>query len=44
MHFNYLIKPQEQKLLARLYLLHFMARGAATLGAYRQPGFDAVYP
>jgi hypothetical protein len=44
MHFNHLIKPQEQKTLARPYLLHFMARGAAALSANCQPGFDAVYP
>jgi len=44
MHFNHFIKPQEQKVLARPYLLHFMARGAAALGANCQPGFDAVYP
>jgi hypothetical protein len=44
MHFNHLIKPQEKKTLARPYLLHFMARGAAALGANCQPGFDAVYP
>jgi len=44
MHFNHVIKPQEQKLLARRYLLLFMARGAAALGANCQPGFDAVYP
>lgn len=44
MHFNHVIKPQEQKLLTRPYLLLFMARGAAALGANCQPGFDAVYP
>lgn len=44
MHFNHFIKPQEQKLLTRRYLLLFMARGAAALGANCQPGFDAVYP
>lgn len=44
MHFNHVIKPQEQKLLTRRYLLLFMARGAAALGANCQPGFDAVYP
>jgi hypothetical protein len=44
MHFNHVIKPQEQKILACSYLLKFMARGAAALGANCQPGFDAVYP
>ena len=44
MHFNHVIKPQEQKVLARHYLLAFMARGAAALGANCQPGIDAVYP
>jgi len=44
MHFNHVIKPQEQKLLTRRYLLLFMAHGAAALGANCQPGFDAVYP
>jgi hypothetical protein len=44
MHFNHLIKPQEQGVLALPYLLHFIARGAAALGANGQPGFDAVYP
>jgi hypothetical protein len=32
MHFNHIIKPQEQKMLTHLYLLHFMAHGAAALG------------
>jgi hypothetical protein len=44
MHFNHVIKPQEQKVLTRRYLLLFMTRGAAALGANCQPGFDAVYP
>ncbi|KAH9015441.1 hypothetical protein EDB83DRAFT_2321310 [Lactarius deliciosus] len=44
MHFNHVVKPQVQKLLARRFLLYFMARGAAALGANCQPGFDAVYP
>jgi hypothetical protein len=44
MHFNHIIKPQEQKILQRPYLLYFMARGAAAMGANCQPGFDAVYP
>jgi hypothetical protein len=48
MHFNHLIKPQEQGTLARSYLLRFMARGAAALGAKSvvncQPGISAVYP
>jgi hypothetical protein len=44
MHFNHVIKIQEQKILARRYLLLFMARGAAALGANTQPGIDAVYP
>ncbi len=44
MHFNHFIKPQEQKLLAVDYLLAFISRGAAALGANCQPGVDAVYP
>ena len=44
MHFNHFIKPHEQKVLAKPYLLTFMACGAAALGANGQPGFDAVYP
>lgn len=44
MHFNHFIKPQEQRLLSRGYLLLYLARGAATLVANCQPGFDAVYP
>jgi len=44
MHFNHFIKPQEQKLISRGYLLLYLARGAAALGANCQPGFDAVYP
>ncbi|KAI9430204.1 hypothetical protein H4582DRAFT_1820313, partial [Lactarius indigo] len=44
MHFNHVVKPQVQKLLARRFLLYFMTRGAAALGANCQPGFDAVYP
>jgi hypothetical protein len=44
MHFNHLIRPQEQGALGLPFLLHFMARGAAALGANCQPGFDAVYP
>jgi len=44
MHFNHFVKPQEQGVLARPYLLHFIARGAAALGANCQPGLDAVYP
>ncbi|KAH9172798.1 hypothetical protein EDB89DRAFT_1850878 [Lactarius sanguifluus] len=44
MHFNHFIKPQEQRLFARPYLLAFMSRGAAALRANCQPGVDAVYP
>ncbi|KAI0298434.1 hypothetical protein B0F90DRAFT_702078 [Multifurca ochricompacta] len=44
MHFNHFIKPYEHEVLARKYLIRFMARGAAALGANCQPGFDAVYP
>ncbi|KAI0291938.1 hypothetical protein B0F90DRAFT_306131 [Multifurca ochricompacta] len=44
MHFNHFIKPYERKALARKYLICFMARGAAALGANCQPGFDAIYP
>ena len=43
MHFNHFIKPQE-KILSRGYLMLYLARGAAALGANCQPGFDAVYP
>lgn len=43
MHFNHFTKPHEHRVLARPYLLAFMARGAA-LGAHGQPGFDAVFP
>ncbi|KAI0302852.1 hypothetical protein B0F90DRAFT_1816405 [Multifurca ochricompacta] len=44
MHFNHFIKPYEHEVLARKYLIRFMARGAAALGTNCQPGFDAVYP
>jgi hypothetical protein len=44
MHFNHMIKPQVHMLVARRFLLYYMARGAAALGANCQPGFDAVYP
>jgi hypothetical protein len=44
MHFNHVLKPQTHKLLGRRFLLYFMARGAAALGANCQPGFVAVYP
>lgn len=44
MHFNHFIKPQEQRVLDRRYLLLYLARGAAALGANCQPGFDAIYP
>lgn len=44
MHFNHFIKPYEQKIISRRYLVRFLARGAAVLGANCQPGFDAVYP
>ena len=44
MHFNHMIKPQVQMLVARRFLLYYMARGAAALGANCQPGFDAVFP
>ena len=44
MHFNHVVKPQAQMLLARRFLLYYMARGAAVLGANCQPGVDAVYP
>ncbi|KAH9050406.1 hypothetical protein EDB83DRAFT_2190226, partial [Lactarius deliciosus] len=43
MHFNQVIKPQVQKLLAHQFLLYFMAHGAATLGANCQPRFNAIY-
>ncbi|KAI9436499.1 hypothetical protein H4582DRAFT_2078772 [Lactarius indigo] len=38
------VRKSVQKLLARRFLLYFMTRGAAALGANCQPGFDAVYP
>jgi hypothetical protein len=44
MHFNHLIRPDDQKCLKRSSLRAFMARGAAALGANCQSGFDAVYP
>ncbi|KAH8991830.1 hypothetical protein EDB83DRAFT_2534946 [Lactarius deliciosus] len=44
MHFNHFIKPHQQKVLTRPYLLAFIARGAAAFGATGQLGFDAVYP
>ncbi|KAI9445640.1 hypothetical protein BJY52DRAFT_1102519, partial [Lactarius psammicola] len=44
MHFNHILKPQAQRLLECCFLLYFIARGAATLGANCQPGFDTVYP
>ena len=43
MHFNHIIKLQEQKILQCPYLLYFMVHGAAAMGANCQPGFDAVY-
>ena len=42
MHFNHVIKSQEQKVLVSHYLLAFMTRGAAALGANCQPGIDTV--
>ena len=44
MHFNYIIKPQEQKILACSYLLHFMAHSTAALDANWQPSVNAIYP
>jgi hypothetical protein len=44
MHFNHVIKLEEQKVLNRSYLLVLLARGAAAMGANCQPGIDAVYP
>ena len=44
MHFNHLIKPQDQEVVARKYLPDFLARGAAALGVDRQSAFNAVYP
>jgi hypothetical protein len=44
MHYNHFVKPQDQSALSRGYLLLYLARGAAALGANCQPGFDAVYP
>jgi hypothetical protein len=44
MHFNHFIKVQEQKVTSHQYLLGFIARGAAVLGANSQPAFDAVLP
>ncbi|KAI9444320.1 hypothetical protein H4582DRAFT_2071891 [Lactarius indigo] len=38
------VRKSVQKLLAHRFLLYFMTRGAAALGANCQPGFDAVYP
>ncbi|KAH8983003.1 hypothetical protein EDB86DRAFT_3085749 [Lactarius hatsudake] len=44
MHFNHVVKPQVQKLLACRFLIYFMAHGAAALGTNCQPGFNAIYP
>ncbi|KAH9175331.1 hypothetical protein EDB89DRAFT_2066689 [Lactarius sanguifluus] len=44
MHFNHMIKPLEQEVLTRSFLLTMMARGAAAFGANGQFGFDMVYP
>ena len=50
MHFNHLVRPQDENTLTRPYLLNIMTRGAAALGANFQPDFDpdhsitAVYP
>jgi hypothetical protein len=44
MHFNHFIQAQEQEVIAHQYLIAFIARGAAVLGANCQPGFDAVFP
>jgi hypothetical protein len=44
MHFNHMIKPFEQAVLTRQFLLAMMARGAAAFGANGQHGFDMVYP
>ncbi|KAH9081566.1 hypothetical protein EDB83DRAFT_2214337 [Lactarius deliciosus] len=44
MHFNHMIKALKQKIVTRPYLLSIMARGAASLGAKCQRGFDMVYP
>ncbi|KAI0253840.1 hypothetical protein BJV78DRAFT_1351441 [Lactifluus subvellereus] len=37
MHFNHFIRSQEQELITRRYLIAFIARGAAVLGANCQP-------
>ncbi|KAH9035048.1 hypothetical protein EDB84DRAFT_1269650, partial [Lactarius hengduanensis] len=44
MHFNHMIKALKQKIITRQYLVSIMARGAASLGAKCQRGFDMVYP
>ena len=50
MHFNHLVRPQDENTLTCPYLLHIMAHGAAALGVNFQPDFDAdhsitaVYP
>ena len=44
MHFNHFIQGQERQVITHPYLLKFIARGAAVLGANCQPGFDAVFP
>ena len=44
MHFNHFARPYERKTISSQYLMRFLARGAAALGANCQPGFDAVYP
>ncbi|KAI0301706.1 hypothetical protein B0F90DRAFT_1840388 [Multifurca ochricompacta] len=44
MHFNHFITLYEDKVLARKYLVRFMARGAVALCVNCESGFDVVYP
>ncbi|KAI0253849.1 hypothetical protein BJV78DRAFT_1280601 [Lactifluus subvellereus] len=44
MHFNHFIRPQEQEVISRQYLLAFIARGAAVFGADCQADFNVVFP
>ncbi|KAI0253843.1 hypothetical protein BJV78DRAFT_133573 [Lactifluus subvellereus] len=44
MHFSHFIRPQEQEVILRQYLLAFIARGAAVFSADCQADFNAIFP
>lgn len=44
MHFNHFVKPYELMTITCQFLIRFLARGAAALGANCEPSFGAVYP